>query len=80
MIGRYFGNILLSIDQLANTLIGGDPDETISSRAGKVITTRSREQAGVWHILCRLLHWIDPNHCEDAIEHDEGKNATWRRK
>ena len=34
-IGRYFWNILISIDQLVNTLFGGDPDETISSRLGK---------------------------------------------
>jgi hypothetical protein len=31
----YFIRILIAIDQLANTIAGGDPDETISSRLGK---------------------------------------------
>ncbi|MBG24005.1 MAG: hypothetical protein CMF22_11185 [Idiomarinaceae bacterium] len=30
---RYVWNVLISLDQLANTLTGGNPDETISSRA-----------------------------------------------
>lgn len=32
---RYIWNLLISIDQLVNTITGGDPDETISSRCGK---------------------------------------------
>jgi hypothetical protein len=30
---RYVWNVLIAIDQLANTLTGGLPDETISSRS-----------------------------------------------
>ena len=74
MIGRYFKNVLISIDQLGNTLIGGDPDETISSRAGKSVQRNSSNRGGVWYVLCRMLHWIDKNHCLDAIEEDEGKH------
>lgn len=29
---QYLLNILISIDQLGNTLLGGSPDETISAR------------------------------------------------
>ena len=36
MIFKYFLNILISLDQMGNTLLGGDPDETISSRLGKL--------------------------------------------
>jgi hypothetical protein len=32
---RYIWNLLISIDQLFNVLLGGDPDETMSSRMGK---------------------------------------------
>ena len=32
---KYVWNILIAIDQFFNALFGGDPDETISSRAGK---------------------------------------------
>ncbi len=35
-IGKWLLNILISIDQLGNTIAGGDPDETISSRLGKL--------------------------------------------
>ena len=31
----YFWNVLVAIDQLFNTILGGDPDETLSSRMGK---------------------------------------------
>ena len=66
---RYFWNILIAIDQLANTLLAGDPDETISSRMGKQI----REgKCKLCKIVCRLLHRVDPNHCENSIEADRG--------
>jgi hypothetical protein len=35
MVRKYFWNILVSIDQFVNTLLGGNPDETVSSRMGK---------------------------------------------
>lgn len=61
--------ILVALDQLGNALLGGYPDETISSRAAKAARRGTR-----WGcILCRLLHLIDPGHCERVIEHDEGK-------
>lgn len=37
---KYLYNILIGIDQLVNALLGGDPDETISSRLGKHIAKR----------------------------------------
>lgn len=81
MIGKYILNILISIDQLGNTLTGGDPDETISSRLGKI----KRKYGGIipWtKPLARLIDWglekIDKNHCIDAIEEDEGTNAVFK--
>lgn len=68
---RWIWNVLISIDQLANAILGGDPDETISSRIGKrVVTGRAR---GHEKLLARFLNWLDPNHVQDAIEYDEGK-------
>lgn len=63
----YIANILLSLDQLANTLIFGDPDETISSRCGKRIKT---SKVCCW--LCWILDKLDARHCHKYIEHDEG--------
>lgn len=68
-VRQYMKNILLSIDQFFNVIFGGDPDETISSRAGKrdgknIIPT----------ILCWFLDKVDPGHCKRSIEADEGAN------
>lgn len=61
--------IALGFDQVGNASLKGSEDESISSRAGK------GARKGIWHwcILCRVLHWFDPNHCENSIEFDEGK-------
>lgn len=70
-VKKYFWNILVSLDQLGNTLLGGDPDETLSSRAYKLdkynnITTPRK-------IIDKIL---GSKHCEQHVEQDEGKNAT----
>lgn len=70
-ICKYFWNILISIDQLVNTILGGDPDETISSRAGKRVNTQK------WaYYLCRILHLLDPDHCNKSIEEDTGSRQV----
>lgn len=65
----YITRVLTAFDQLANALLRGYPDETISSRAAKA--ARKGKRWGC--ILCNWLHRIDPNHCEEVIELDEGK-------
>jgi len=60
-------SVLIAIDQLANALAGGDPDETISSRCGKRIAS-----CKFCTMLCWLLDKIDRRHCKDSIEWDEG--------
>ena len=76
---KWVVNVLISLDQLAATVfLGGDPDETISSRLGKlqrahggtIPWSRPFSKCLVW-----CLHQIDPNHSIDAIEDDEGKNG-----
>lgn len=66
----YTVRVLLSIDQFFNTLTGGDEDETISSRIGKKVETK--ENCWFCTITCKLLQLIDKNHCQNAIERDEG--------
>lgn len=36
LVGKWLLNLGVSLDQLVNTVFGGNPDETISSRIGKV--------------------------------------------
>jgi hypothetical protein len=65
---KYLINILIAIDQLANTILGGDPDETISSRLAK--NTGQLGKCG-----CRILGMVDKNHCAKSVEADEGKDG-----
>ena len=56
-------HITLAYDQLGNATTGGDIDETISSRAGRL-----RKQGRGWAcVLCKVLDWLDKNHCEKSI-------------
>jgi len=57
-------NVLIAIDQLGNTLAFGNPDETISSRAGRC-AKKGGNRPCYW--LCRMLHLVDKNHCEKSI-------------
>lgn len=65
-------NILLGIDQLGNTIVGGDPDETISSRLGRLKIRCGGQIPWGRYPVARLLDIcldkIDKNHCVDAIE------------
>jgi hypothetical protein len=75
LAGRWALNVLISLDQLGNSILGGDPDETISSRLGRIKQkwggeipkTRPVAWATDW-----VLERIDENHSIEAIEIDEG--------
>jgi len=67
MFIQYIKNILVSVDQLLNTVMLGDPDETMSSRAGRVWPDSKWRKFIDW-----LMFW-QSNHCHKAIEKSEGK-------
>ena len=68
----YGRRVAVAIDQLLNALLNGDEDETISSRAAK-----ARLKGKRWGCaLCRFLDWLDPNHCTNSIEPDEGEKRS----
>jgi hypothetical protein len=71
MIKRYLLNILIALDQFINALFGGDPDETISSRFGKL------PQCSFCRFVCRILNSIHYRHCKEVIEEDEGKDGVF---
>lgn len=74
-IAVYILNILVAVDQLANTILGGDPDETISSRAAKA--QRLKKPWGC--VLCKFLDLFQKGHCDKSIEWGEGADAVrWR--
>ena len=67
---RYFWNILIAIDQLVNTIFGGDPDETISSR-----TEKAKQRGQKWAIyLSKFLDLFEKDHTKKSLEADEGKD------
>ena len=58
----YFYNILIAADQFANTVLGGNPDETISLRAA-----HAKAAGAVWGcVLCKALSWVSPGHCDNV--------------
>jgi hypothetical protein len=66
-VKRYIWNLLVSIDQLGNTILAGNPDETISSRMAK--RARKGDRLGI--TACKILNFFDEGHCEKTIELDE---------
>lgn len=68
---QYIKNNFIAIDQRANALLFGDEDETISSRMGKHLV--KKKDCCLCRFICGLLNKIDPNHCVDAIEENEGE-------
>jgi hypothetical protein len=60
---RWFFNVLIAIDQLINTLVGGEPDETLSSAA-----FRMHEQGKFWGWTMHLINglFFDSAHCANA--------------
>ncbi len=67
---KYVRNIFISLDQFVNTIFGGDPDETVSSRLGKNYQNSFLERFVDW-----LFRKQKKNHCENSVEQDEGKDA-----
>jgi hypothetical protein len=71
-IGRYLLNLAILLDEAANTLAGGSPNETISERAAK-----ARNSGRRWGcVLCRALNWINPGHCDNALSSTIGDDAV----
>ena len=77
---RYIRNVGVGLDQWVNAILGGDPDETISSRLGKCKETGNKFCTIVCKVLTRV--WVffgskksdEHGHCISVIEHDEGKD------
>lgn len=76
-LGRYIFNILVSIDQLANVLLLGSPDETISSRTSRSIKSGN---APMWVIyfgkfIDGLFWLIQRDHIRKSLEVDEDQRG-----
>ena len=76
-VAKYLLNVALSVDQLVNTLLGGDPDMTLSGRMGRAIRNG---RCRLCRPICWLLDKVDPGHCAqaDTYERDEGRDQVTR--
>lgn len=79
---KYLINILIGADQFLNCLWGGDPDETVSSRLGR-IKLKNMGKIPWSRPWPKVVDWgldlIDKNHSIDAIEEGEGKDGIFDR-
>lgn len=67
--------VLIALDQLGNTLLGGSSRETISSTIGKaLVKNRIIGAAGIMRAVGSVLDWLDDNHCLDAIDWAHGES------
>lgn len=73
---QYFWNIGVHLSQTISVLLGGDPDETTSSRCGKAAESGRKFFK---YRLCPLIDFLlgEPGHCLKAIERDEGRKQVW---
>lgn len=60
----YIINVLIGIDQLATTLIGGYPDETLSSYAHRLYI-KGRPMGFMRHVINGIFFW-QKDHCLGA--------------
>lgn len=64
---RYLKNLLIALDQLGNTLLGGWPDESISSHCWRI----EQEQGISWpRKLVDALLFFDKDHCQESYENE----------
>ena len=62
---RYALNIAIGLDQLANTVLAGHPDETLSSRAYRAEQSGQRYWGWTRRAIDLLLFW-QTDHCLSA--------------
>lgn len=70
--------LAFGIDQAANGALGGDPDETLCSRAW-----RRHGESLRWFYLMLLFNWIfspiEDNHCQRVYDRELEARAKWNK-
>lgn len=69
-MGTYLLNILIAFDRMVNAMIGGAPDETLSS-----VAYRKNRDEGKFKWTKGVINWIFANedHCKDAYAYDRDR-------
>ena len=68
--------ILIAADQLLNTLAGGWPDETLSSRIHRraVLAAQPRRRWRLARRLANALFFAQRDHCQSAYERERTRS------
>lgn len=73
---QYIFNLGLHMSQGISVILGGDPDESISSR-----THKAAETGHWWFKMYQepFINWLmgDKDHCKNALEPEEGAKQIW---
>lgn len=75
IIARFTLNVLLSIDQMANTFLLGHPDETLSSRLGRAEGRERYEWVRTLRIFVdKIFSVFEEDHCKNSVMPLEQQN------
>lgn len=78
--GNRAWKIVVSVDQLLNTALGGDEDETFSARCYRERHTKKYGK------LMKFIDWVflkvanEENHCKEAFETELSKSGSYLDK
>lgn len=75
----FIKKFLISIDQLANTMLGGDEDNTLSSRSFIQAQTGKKRWVLMRKFVDTLL-WFDDNHCEESFVNEYEKRLAFTKQ
>lgn len=76
LVKMYLFNWAILLDLAVNTLIGGSPRETLSSRMGKAV---AEDRCVLCKGICWLLDLVDPDHCQKTIDPHRGEDSEHDR-
>ena len=75
---QYILNLIHLLDQAVNTILGGDPQETLSSRMGKYVYLN---RGSIPCYVCKFLDLFEKDHCLKSVNKYEGSKAViWEKK
>lgn len=68
---KYLLNILIAVDELGNSILGGNPHETISARLGREYPNSE---------LRKFVDFLfNKNHCRDVADNGDGGEEILKR-
>ena len=87
-MGQYAFNLFFAIDTFASTILGGDPDDTISERLGRAYLARTTLSIPHAAVICIARDIVDglalivtlghnKNHCVWSLTGNSGCQEVW---